>query len=420
MKIAICSLFQFTHVAELIDLAEALAQEHEVCYFLGFYCLKSVKLLEERKINYQILGNKSTKVSSVLPNPDTILLASDLFLKYFIKYAEITLPLLLKYLKQWKPDLILSHLRDYSGIIAAEILELPVVSFGSHTSPVRIKGIDPPFASGISCNSPPEIINFMWRLYHRFNEKIAPYFNQKIRYPYGLSEISKVSTLHSPQLVLLSLFPALSNKNSLEPDYIKYVGSLFSKKTKDKDVREKEVKLQATIAKTPKPRIFVSLGTTYIKLLLEKCLQTLTNFSGTIIVSLGNTNDLNLNLFPDKFNFIYHDFFEDVDKIIELSDLVITVGGGKTVLDTLIHGKPLFCLPQQGEQQEIAFALKSLGVAEMIPQGKWNSEKFIDKIKLITKNFYYSQNALKIQKEIKSKYNNNIETIIKLIENIVI
>lgn len=408
MKIAVCSLSEFTYVSEFIDATEALKERHELCYFLGFSCFKSIQLLKSRQISYQILLDESVSINSLLIKPEHLIWSNkELFSEYFIKHAQIILPLLIKSLRQWNPDLILSHLRDYSGITAAEILNKPIISFGSHTSPVRIENIDPPFGAGISSQSSEKIIRFMWKLHHQFNQEIDFIYNQKLRQPYGLKSIQNSTTIHSQKQIFLSLISPLSNKKSPEPDYVKYVGSLFSKNKIRPSLEEQ--KTGDRLEKASQPKVFICLGTTYIKSLLKKCLVSLESFEGTIIVSLGGNNNLKLPSLSTRKNIIYYPFFEDVNRIYQLSDVIITVSGGKTVLDVLSQGKPLICLPQQGEQQEIALALQDYGAAKVLPNKNWRSQKFISLIKEVLENSEYLETALKLKKLINS--NNGVKEV---------
>jgi UDP:flavonoid glycosyltransferase YjiC (YdhE family) len=371
MRIAICSLSQFTYVAEFIDAAQCLNEKHEICYFFPFSCQNSIRLLEQKHLAYQVLLDEQVDITSVLTVPADTKSTYDLFKSYFLKHAELALPYLIKSLRAWKPNLILSHLRDYAGMTAAEILDVPMVSFGSHESPIRVEGIDPPFGSGVSRDAPKRLLQFMWKLHHEFNNALDQLYNETIRQPHGLVDIRGVSTLHSSQLVLLSTISALSNKYSSNPSYIKYVGSLFSSKFESLEADEHEQ--VARIASSKKPRVFVSLGTTFVKPLLEKCLKALETFPGTVIVSLGGKNAIEFGSLLEQKNVISRSFFYDPNSVLNLVDAVITVTAAKTVLASLAASKPLVCVPQQGEQYERAYMLQSLGAAEVPCSRRWDS-----------------------------------------------
>ncbi|AOY80289.1 glycosyltransferase [Moorena producens JHB] len=412
MRIAICSLSQFTYVAEFIDVAQRLNEKHEVCYFLGFHCSSAINLLQNKHLPYQVL-NKGLETASILTTPATAKSTYDLFKGYFFKYAELVLPDLLKAFKHWKPDLILSHLRDYTGITAAEIINKPVLSFGSHTSPLRVETIDPPFGSRGSRDTPKGLLKIWWELHNKFNDKVDRIYNHTIRQPYGLSHVYNTSTLHSNRLVLLSIISALSNKQSQDPPHIKYLGSLLSRKLDAAPA--KEIDLIARISSMPKPRVFVSLGTTYVtKLLLEKCIKALIPFTGTVIVSLGRKTDLTIPSLLDLPHIIWNPFFFDVDSVLKLSDVIVTVGGGKSVMDSLSVGKPLICLPQQGEQWEIALALQSLGAAEIPCPRKWDGQTFTEVTEQVATESKYTEAAALLQSKVEQS--GGVEEAVKAIE----
>lgn len=314
MRIAICSLSQFTYVAEFIDAAQRLNERHEVCYFLGFYCQNSIQLLQQRNISYQVALEQSQDIESVLTVPAAANSAYEIFESYFLKHAELMLPYLIKALRLWKADLLLSFFRDYAGMTAAEILEIPMVSFGSAGSPFRVEEIDPPYGSGVSRDAPNRLLQLMWKLHHKFNDKLDRLYNEVIRRPYKMSDIRNVSTLHSNRLVLTLNIPSLSNKYSQEPPYSKYVGPLFSGNIGSEE--ENEVYITEQIESMPKPRIFMCLGTTHAELLIEKCLKALLNFSGTVIVSLGGKTDAYLSsLLNRKNNVVWRPFFSDLNRV---------------------------------------------------------------------------------------------------------
>jgi len=399
VRIAICSLSQFTYVAEFIDAAKRLNKEHEVCYFLGFACQDSIKLLQQKRLPYQVVGDEQVDITSVLTIPALAKSTYELFKSYFFKHAELILPSLIKTFKAWEPDLVLSHWRDYAGMTAAEIIDVPMVSFGSLISPLRVEGIDPPFGAGVSRDAPKRLQQMMWKLHHKFNKRADQLYNERIRQPYGLDDVCGVSTLHSSQLVLLSTIPTLSNKYSPEPPYIKYVGPLFSGKVES--VEADEADKVARIASMPKPRVLVTLGTTHVEILIEKCLEALVAFPGTLIVSLGGKKAIEIGSLLERKNLIWSFFFSDLNKVLELVNTVVTVSAPKTVLASLAVGKPLVCLPQQGEQYEIAYRLQSLGAAEVPCPRRWDSQTFVRVTEQVATEDRYRKAAAVLRADVK-------------------
>ncbi len=411
MRIAICSLSQFPYVAEFVDAAQQLSEEHEVCYFIGFYCQDSINLLKKRHLPYQVLLDEQVNIASVLTVPAAAQSTYDLFKSYFFKHAELLLPSLLESLRAWKPDLILSYLRDYGGMTAAEILDIPMVSFGSFESPLRVEGIDPPFGAGVSRDAPQRMLQLMWKLHHEFNNKVDGLYNDTIRRPYGLSDIRGVSTLHSSKLVLLSTISILSNKYSPDPPYVKYVGPLFSGKVESVDADEGEQ--IATIASSPKPRVFVALGTTHVEPMLEKCIKALATFPGTVIVSLGGKTHIEIGSFLERKNVIWKSFFLKFNSVLGLVDTVITVTAAKTVLAALAAGKPLVCVPQQGEQYERAYRLQSLGAAEVPCPRRWDALRLAKVTEQVARESRYSQASSVLQAEIEQS--GGVDEVVRLI-----
>ena len=413
MRIAICSLSQFAYVAESVDVAQRLNEKHDVCHFLGFSCPDALSLLEKKQVPYQVLLDKQIDIESIVTVPAAAKSTYDLFANGFFKQAELTLPALIKALRAWKPDLVLSYLRDYAGMTAAEILGVPMASFGSFPSPVRIEGLDPPYGAGVSQDAPPRLLQLMWKLHHEFNRRVDPLYNATIRRPYGLDDVCGVSTLHSHRLTLLGTIPALSNKNSPDPPYVKYVGPLFSGNGAPAGADEPE-KI-ARIASSPRPRVLLSLGTTYVGPLIVKCLQALLAFPGTVIVTLGsNRMDHHLAPLLERQNVIWSPFFSDFKRVLELVDAVVTVTATKTVLASLAAGKPLVCVPQQGEQYEQAYQLQALGAAEVPCPRHWDARTFASMTGQVATEHRYARAASVLQAHVERS--GGVDEAVRLID----
>ena len=400
MRIAVCSLSQFAHVSEFVNVVQRLQEKHEVCYLLGFHCQRAVELLETQDVPYRVLLSQALDIASELTVPAAARSMHELFRDYFIQHARLVLPNLLEALRDWQPALILSYLRDYAGITAAEILDLPVVSFGSLPSPVRIEGVDPPFGAGVAQDAPERVLRMMWRFHHNFDDRIDPLYNEALRRPFGLDDIHQVSTFHSHRLVLLGTIPLLSNKRSPEPPYIQYVGRLFS--GTGAQAQDGEAIQIARIASGPGPKVLVSLGTTYVEPLLKKCLRALASFSGTIVVTVGHRIDDPLRLLLERENVVWAPFFSDFDTVLAHVDAVVTVTAAKTVLAALAAGRPLVCLPRQGEQAERAVRLQSLGAAEMPCPRRWDPEAFAASVNRVATDGRYREAASGLQAAVRS------------------
>jgi UDP:flavonoid glycosyltransferase YjiC (YdhE family) len=414
VKIAICSLSQFTYVAEFIDVAQRLQDKHQVCYFPGFSCQDALGLLDKKDVPYQVLLDERLDIEAELTNPAAAESTYELFRDCFFKHAELVLPNLLEALWGWKPDLIMSYLRDYAGMTAAEILDVPMVSFGSFPSPVRIEDIDPPFGAGVSKDAPKRLVQLMWKLNRQFHSRADPLYNEIIRRPYGLVDVRQVSTLHSRRLVLLGTIPVLSNKNSPDPPYIKYVGPLFA--GDGAPVEADEVEKIARIASSPKPRVFVTLGTTYVAPLIENCLKALTTSPGTIIVTLGTKISDRIRPLLNRQNVIWSPFFSDFHSVLQLVDTVVTVTAAKTVLAALAAAKPLVCLPQQGEQYERAYRLQALGAGKVPCPRRWDAQEFARVTEQVATDRRYAQAAAVLQKNVEQS--GGVEEAVRLLDEI--
>jgi UDP:flavonoid glycosyltransferase YjiC (YdhE family) len=284
---------------------------------------------------------------------------------YFLRHAELCLPRLLPALERWGPDLLLVHLRDYAGFAAAEKLGVPMVSFGSHTSPERVEPDDPPFGAGLGADARPGVKRLMWELQHQLDARLDGVHDERIRRPLGLAPAKGTSSMRSSRLILLGLVPALTPRCTPEPGHVRYVGPLFrglpGKASPD------ERRALARLSDTPRPRVFVSLGTTYRDVCLGPVLEALRDFDGTLVVA---------GAVPDGPRRVAREMFTDVDTVHALVDAVVTTGSGKTVMAALCHGRPMVCVPQQGEQREIAWSLTASGAAALACPRRFDPMRF--------------------------------------------
>jgi len=389
VKVAFCSLSEFTYVAECVDAAVALAREHDVRYLLGFRSRAAVELLESRGLSYEVVLNESP----TLAGPAAARSTADLFAGYFFKQAEAVLPQLPGRLAAWGADIVLSHLRDFAGINAAAIVGVPVVSFGSHANPVRSEPHDPPFGSGLSRTAPERHRRLMWEYDREFHAGLDAVYNRTFRLPYGLAPVQGSSRHTSDALILLSTIPALGNTNSPTPDRVRYVGSLFSKS--QAGVSELENGLLERLANSPRPRVFVSLGTTYSASLVHRCLGALEEFGGTVIAS-GTTAT------RSEPRFICAPFFQNVHAVLRACDAVVTVCGGKSVMDALAHGLPIVGLPRQGEQRDIAMALREHGAAMLPGLRKWDARAFCSDVETVCRDDSYREASSRLKAQVAS------------------
>jgi UDP:flavonoid glycosyltransferase YjiC (YdhE family) len=393
VRIAVCSLSEFTHVSEFLDAAVYLGERHSVRFFPGFARPAATALLDGRG-----LAQLPCIAEGAAPEPaDPVSLgsAAALFERYFLAHAEAVLPRLLSALQAFRPDLVLAHLRDYAGVAAAELLGVPLVSFGSHASPVRREEVDAPFGAPLDRDAPAGLRRLLWDLQRDFDARVDRIHNERIRRPHGLPDVEGTATLHSGRLVILSLIPALSSKRSPEPAFVRHVGPLFSRR--GGSAGQAEAALLERIASSPRPRVFLSLGTTYVSRLMEPCLGALADFPGTLVTSGGGRV---LQAPAPMAGRLYAPFIADVDAVLEHVDAVVTVGAGKSVVEALAHGCPLVCLPQQGEQWEIALAVRSLGAGAVPCRGRFDPVAFARSTLEVATDSAYASSARTLSKEL--------------------
>lgn len=393
-RIAVCSLYQYTHVCEFVDVAEQLSRNYDVRYFLGFNSPETQQLLADRGLPGTIvISNRSHQ--SLLP-ANRASSARHLFKEYFLHYAEIVTGALVELLSEWRPSLVLCHLRDYAGMNAAEKLNLPMISFGSHTSPARDRLLDPPFGSGIAIDAGERVRQLMWRLQQKFDADIDACHNLRIRQPLGLPALRGASTHHSSRSTILSTIPEFCNKSAPEPEYVKYVGRVYGPSAHRS--RPSDGAFLDRVYASPRPRVLISLGTTYIVPNLTRCLDALVDFPGTVVAVTGFSDEIPIV----DTRALLCAFIGEMDRLVSLVDFVVSVAGAKTVLDAVSQGKPLLCLPQQGEQREIAQMLSHRNAARMPCLNKWDAGEFVRDAMEILGDKRYAQAARKLQDQVET------------------
>ncbi len=389
MRIAICSLSTFTYVAECVDAAVVLARSHDVRFMLGFRSAPAIALLERRGLAYEVLLDEPL----VLAGAAAARSAHELFTDFFFRQAEAAMPRLVARLERWGAELVLSHLRDFAGINAAAVVGVPVISFGSHANPVRCEPSDPPFGSGLYRTAPAARRQLMWQFDREFHEGLDPIYNRTFRQPYGLPPVHRASTHASERLILLSLIPALGNANAPVPAHVRFVGPLFANAGASAGPDERA--LLEHIAASPRPRVFISLGTTYGASLVHDCLDALEHFDGTVVAS-------GTPAVRTEPGLICTPFFEDVHAALGACDAAVTVCGGKTVMDLLVHGLPIVGLPRQGEQKDVAVALQAHGAALLPCLRKWEPAAFRAAVASVCRDDAYRTAATRLRAEVVS------------------
>jgi UDP:flavonoid glycosyltransferase YjiC (YdhE family) len=135
--------------------------------------------------------------------------------------------------------------------------------------------------------------------------------------------------------------------------------------------------------------------------LIENCLKALTAFPGTIIVTPGTKTSDRMRPLLDRQNVIWRPFFSDFGGVLQLVDAVVTVTAAKTVLAALAAGKPLVCLPQQGEHYERAYRLEALGAGKVPCPRRWDAQRFASITEQVATDRRYKQAAVVLQRHVE-------------------
>jgi UDP:flavonoid glycosyltransferase YjiC (YdhE family) len=368
VRIAVCSLSQYSYVIKFVDAAQRLNERAQVRYFSGWRFDAAAEVLRQRGLEHEVLLGAPPR--GELFSPARAPTAAAVFEDCFFAQAEQTLPALLLALRAYRPDGLAVHWRDYAGMVAAEVLGVPWISFGSIASPIRAAASDPPFGAGLRRDASAAARRIAWQLKERFDRRIDAQFNTRLAQPFGLRGIAGVSTWCSSRLFLSTLLPSLSNANSPPPAHVRYVGSLFSRAERSADGHTVEA-----IEALPRPRLFISLGTTYAAALLPRCLTAARDLNAGLIVSMGvpagqasgqrevvelTTGARALRVRPFFWRWT-----------MSCSERMPSSQSVRDRRDGCAVARPAAaCLPQQGEQRDIALAIEERGAGRALI-GNW-------------------------------------------------
>lgn len=294
--------------------------------------------------------------------------------------AERRLPDMLALMRDWRPDVVLRELTEFTGCIAAEQLDIP------HAA-VQITAFSP--------------------ARHRL---IIPQLN-RLRESVGLSADSHQDMLYR-YLLLSPRPPRFQDPDAPLPattHLVRYVG--FNRSGGDA--------LPSWVKEMPdRPTIYATLGTVFNQLtgLFHAILDALRDEEINVILTVGRNMD------PAAFGtqppHIHIERYIPQSLLLPHCDLVINHGGSGTIMDALGHGLPMVIIPIAADQPANARTCARLEVARVIELDNRTPGAIREATQEALYNPRYRRNAEQVRAEMNALP--GLEHAVVLLERLVI
>jgi MGT family glycosyltransferase len=329
-NIVICSQRLLGHVIPILGVGKELRNKGYQVTFLGNK--KNKQLIEKAGLKYREIG----------------------WDKYPTVFITEMLEEVLFVLKESKVGLIITDSSLCAPAYAAEILDIPWISFQT-TIPLTDHLI-------------PGVPSVNKRLRVMMNEKL-----DKIRKQYSLSPLNDFQRTRgdflglSPFLHLIMVYPEFISDNTFLPDSAKVVGDCSSE---EQDVNL-QISIMEKVRKKEFPVILVctsSVPRVEFREIMNQYIEHSIAAFGTknfhLIILEGYQYQGDSRLPPNVHWLSVHPIH---NKIMPFTDVVITHGGCGTLQKCLKYGKPMIIIPLGADHSHLAQRCKELGIAEVIP-----------------------------------------------------
>ena len=256
-------------------------------------------------------------------------------------------------------DAVVTDQMEPAGALVADHLKLPYVSFAA-ALPINREPLVPPSVLAWPYEDSPRAAklnrNVEWisdRLTSAHDHAIADWSAR-----WGLAPRRRLVDCISPLADISQMLPGLDFPRREMADNFHYFGPLRS-------VACDPVPALA-IESDPRPLVYATLGTLqgHRLKLLQRIAKGCRLIGARLVVTYGNA------LTPQQAATIDADLvlpWAPQTELLNLASAVITHGGLNTVLDALVAGVPMLCLPLAFEQPGIAARVVQAGAGTMLP-----------------------------------------------------
>ena len=308
----------------------------------------------------------------------------------FYKGIEHNTRYVLKFIKEYCPDVLVTDFAFPAASLAAEIAKIPYVVIYHSGLPFRGDGI-PPFASGLPIGSDySNPANEYVARENQFIERLDRLVNNARR-AFGLqpAEPDILRRPYSPWLnLVVSATIMEAPRNNLTNNTF-FIGPCFGKRSDEEEFPFDQLR-------SDKFKIYVSLGTVFNNKpeIFRKIMHALDVPDYQVIVSAGGAYKRLQKSTITKNATIYR----SVPQISLLNriDLFISHGGNNSINEALASGKPIIVIPVGGEQADNASRIVYLGVGKRIDITTFNEKQLLGIVEEIRQTPTFQERALTI------------------------
>ena len=307
----------------------------------------------------------------------------------------------IQYLKQFRPDVILSDSRA-SSLIAGRLLRIPVALM---LNQFRVEIIRRPSGRRLT-------------LFDRLFFFIANigwlFVRTAIQLVWGRSQIILIPDLPAPNTISLGNLAIPKGYN----EKVKLIGPIVERRNNSKP-NGSHLRRKLGFKQKP-PVIYGAISGPKIERdilfgILANALKKISTIY-QIVVSQGNPEGSASARLADGVRIF--DWIEDQDDFIRSSDLMISRAGHGTIMKCLVYGKPMILIPipDHTEQYGNARRAASLHVAEIIDQNILNSDSLRAGVQKVLENGTYSEASARIGKETATL--DAVSTVCEIVEKL--
>jgi UDP-N-acetylglucosamine--N-acetylmuramyl-(pentapeptide) pyrophosphoryl-undecaprenol N-acetylglucosamine transferase len=292
----------------------------------------------------------------------------------------------IQYLKQFRPDVVLSDSRA-SSLVAAWLLRIPVALM---LNQFRVEIIRRP--SGRSLTPLDRLFFFIANIGWVF-------IRTAIQLVWGRSQIILIPDFPAPYTISLGNLAIPRRYNGK----VKLIGPIVERQNNSKaenDRLRRELGFDSA-----RPLIYAAVSGPKVEreALARILLDSLQGMSGEYQIVLSRGNPAGRGTYSVNGVKVY-DWIENQDDYIKASDLIISRAGHGTIMKSLVYGKSmtLVPIPDHTEQYGNASRAISLQVAEMIDQNSLNRESLKSAVESVLQSSEFREHSAQISKSAAS------------------
>ncbi|MBX3016063.1 MAG: hypothetical protein KF832_31365 [Caldilineaceae bacterium] len=289
-------------------------------------------------------------------------------MSYLASAAEAVLPTLVEEVRTADPDYLLIDSMCLWGNLLQQILNIPAITLG--TVFVTHPHLPAEALIRMSYQALPKevLLNGIDALHSYFE------ISQRLDQRYGTQSPDIVGAFGNtqPLNILFTSREFHPNGELFDAEQYQFVGPSIGQRAAIPDFPFAQ--LEAGAGETPKPLIYISLGTIFNERpdFYNACFEAFGDTPYQVVLASGDKVDPAV-LAQAPANFIVRAQVPQVE-ILQRAALFITHGGMNSTSEALLQGVPLLVVPQHGDQFLVAGRVTEVGAGVMLPAAQANAD----------------------------------------------